>query len=77
LEARAIKRKKTIAAVPVLLAVRTAGLKPCGVLCELANLDGTMARPPQIVSFAEKHASPVVTVEDLVKYRRAGERKAN
>jgi len=43
----------------------------------LTNPDGTTARLPQIVSFAEKHAIPVVTVEDLVEYRRARERKAS
>lgn len=47
-----------------------AGLKPCGVLCELTNADGTMARMPEIVDFAVKHSMPVVTVEDLVNYRK-------
>jgi len=46
------------------------GLKPYGVLCELTNTDGTMARMPEIVDFAVKHGMPVVTVEDLVKYRK-------
>ncbi|MBU6953828.1 MULTISPECIES: 3,4-dihydroxy-2-butanone-4-phosphate synthase [unclassified Hahella] len=49
--------------------MRLAGLKPTGVLCELTNPDGTMARLPEIVAFAEKHAMPVLTIEDLVKYR--------
>lgn len=40
-----------------------AGLKPCGVLCELTNHDGTMARMPEIVSFALKHSMPVVTLK--------------
>lgn len=48
-----------------------AGLEPCGVLCELTNRDGTMARLPQIVSFAKAHGIPVVTIEDLVAFRRA------
>jgi 3,4-dihydroxy 2-butanone 4-phosphate synthase len=48
-----------------------AGLKTCGVLCELTNPDGTMARLPQIVAFAEKHTMPVLTVEDLIEYRKA------
>ncbi len=52
---------------------RMAGLKPCGVLCELTNPDGTMARLPDIVRFAGTHSIPVVTVEDLVEYRRATE----
>jgi len=51
-----------------------AGLKPCGVLCELTNPDGTMARMPEIVDFAVKHAMPVVTVEDLVNYRKQVEK---
>jgi 3,4-dihydroxy 2-butanone 4-phosphate synthase len=50
--------------------MRLAGLKPCGVLCELTNEDGTMARMPEIISFAKQHSLPVVTVADLVAYRR-------
>lgn len=50
--------------------MRLAGLKPCGVLCELTNPDGSMARLPEIISFAQKHGMPVVTVGDLVAYRR-------
>lgn len=53
-----------------------AGLKPCGVLCELTNPDGTMARMPEIVNFALQHNMPVVTVEDLVNYRKQVEQKA-
>lgn len=49
--------------------MRLAGLKPYGVLCELTNPDGTMARMPEIISFALNHNMPVVTVEDLVNYR--------
>lgn len=49
--------------------MRLAGLKPCGVLCELTNNDGTMARMPEIISFSVKHDMPVVTVDDLVHYR--------
>ncbi|OPY77949.1 MAG: 3,4-dihydroxy-2-butanone 4-phosphate synthase [Syntrophorhabdus sp. PtaU1.Bin058] len=52
---------------------RLAGLRPYGVLCELTNPDGTMARLPEIIDFAEKHSIPVVTVEDLVNYRRTRE----
>jgi len=47
-----------------------AGFQPAGVLCELTNPDGTMARLPEIVAFAERHAMPVLTIEDLVTYRR-------
>ncbi|BBB90505.1 MAG TPA: 3,4-dihydroxy-2-butanone-4-phosphate synthase [Methylomusa anaerophila] len=47
-----------------------AGLKPYGVLCELTNPDGTMARLPEIAAFAQKHKMAVVTVADLVKFRK-------
>ncbi|CAJ0997717.1 3,4-dihydroxy-2-butanone 4-phosphate synthase [Sodalis praecaptivus] len=48
-----------------------AGLKPAGVLCEVTNDDGTMAHAPEIVAFARHHGMPVLTIEDLVTYRRA------
>jgi 3,4-dihydroxy 2-butanone 4-phosphate synthase len=48
-----------------------AGLKPAGVLCELMNPDGEMARLPELVAFARRHLLPVVSVEDVVAYRRA------
>ncbi len=51
--------------------MRLAGLRPYGVLCELTNPDGTMARLPEIVHFSEKHRFPVLTVEDLVSYQLA------
>lgn len=50
--------------------VQLAGLKPFGVLCELTNEDGTMARLPEVVRFAEKHQMPVLTIEDIVLYRQ-------
>lgn len=50
--------------------MRLAGLQPCGVLCELANPDGTMAKLPEIVSFSQKNDFPVLAVEDLIQYRR-------
>lgn len=50
--------------------MKLAGLKPCGVLCELTNPDGSMARLPEIIRFAEKHNFSVVTVDDLVAYRQ-------
>ena len=46
-----------------------AGLEPFGVLCELTNPDGTMARLSEAVAFAREHRFPLVTVEDLVAYR--------
>ena len=48
--------------------VRLAGRKPAGVLCEVMNEDGTMARLPELMEFARLHAMPVVTIEDLVAY---------
>lgn len=53
-----------------------AGLNPSGVLCELANSDGTMARLPQVVEFGLAHGFPVLTIEDLVDYRKRMIRKA-
>jgi len=53
--------------------MRLAGLGPCGVLCELTNPDGTMARLPQIVEFARLHNMPVLTVEDVAAWRLAHE----
>ncbi|MBP2634378.1 MAG: 3,4-dihydroxy-2-butanone 4-phosphate synthase [Firmicutes bacterium] len=50
--------------------MRLAGLKPYGVLCELTNPDGTMARLPEIVVFAKQNNMPVVTVDDLIDYRK-------
>lgn len=50
--------------------VRLAGLPPYGVLCELTNPDGTMARLPEILRFGEARGLPVVTVEDIVAHRR-------
>jgi 3,4-dihydroxy 2-butanone 4-phosphate synthase len=49
--------------------MRLAGLKPYGVLAELTNPDGTMARLPEIVTFAEYHRMPVVNTDELVSYR--------
>lgn len=50
--------------------MRLAGLKPYGVLCELTNPDGTMARLPEIAAFAQAQHMPVVTVEDIIQYRQ-------
>ncbi|PHM39858.1 riboflavin biosynthesis protein ribA/GTP-cyclohydrolase II [Xenorhabdus mauleonii] len=49
--------------------VKMAGFKPAGVLCELTNDDGSMARAPEVIEFAQQHDMPVVTIEDLVSYR--------
>src|SRR5215470_11527193 len=48
---------------------RISGLYPAGVICEIMNEDGTMARVPQLVKFAKKHSLPIITIADLVKYR--------
>lgn len=53
--------------------VSLAGFKPAGVLCELTNDDGSMAHAPEVVTFAKAHEMPVVTIEDLVAYRRGRE----
>lgn len=50
---------------------RLAGFKPAGVICEITNDDGTMARAPEIVEFAQKFGYVVLTIEDLVEYRQA------
>lgn len=49
-----------------------AGFNPAGVLCELTNDDGTMARPMQSVAFARIYKMPVVTIRDLIIYRLQG-----
>ncbi|MCA2017626.1 3,4-dihydroxy-2-butanone-4-phosphate synthase [Vibrio tritonius] len=49
--------------------MQMAGLTPFGVLCEVTNEDGTMAKTPEIVAFGVKHNLPVLTIEDMVAYR--------
>lgn len=49
---------------------RLAGLNPAGVICEIMNDDGSMARLPDLVSFAQKHGLKVGTISDLISYRR-------
>jgi len=49
---------------------RLAGLTPAGVICEIMNDDGTMARVPDLEKFCAKHAMKMVTVADLIEYRR-------
>ncbi|WP_438863118.1 3,4-dihydroxy-2-butanone-4-phosphate synthase [Neptunicella sp.] len=50
--------------------MKLAGLLPSGVLCELTNVDGSMARLPNIIDFALQHQMPVLTIEDIADYRR-------
>lgn len=52
---------------------RLAGLTPAGVICEIMNNDGTMARLPQLIAFAQKHGLKIITIADLIKYRRRTE----
>lgn len=47
-----------------------AGLYPAGMICEIMNDDGTMARLPQLMEFAEKHSMKILTIADLIQYRR-------
>ena len=49
---------------------RLAGLQPAGVICEVMNDDGTMARLPELIAFAQKHGLKVGTISDLIAYRR-------
>jgi 3,4-dihydroxy 2-butanone 4-phosphate synthase / GTP cyclohydrolase II len=49
---------------------RLAGLTPAGVICEIMNDDGTMARVPDLVGYCERHDLKMVTVSDLIAYRR-------
>jgi len=48
---------------------RLAGLKPAGVICEVMNDDGTMARVPQLSKFVKKHKIKMITIKDLMEYR--------
>ncbi len=48
---------------------RLAGLYPAGVICEIMNDDGTMARVPQLMEFAKKHGLKIITIADLIHYR--------
>jgi 3,4-dihydroxy 2-butanone 4-phosphate synthase/GTP cyclohydrolase II len=49
---------------------RLAGLNPSGVICEVMNDDGTMARVPDLVGYCERHGLKMITVADLIAYRR-------
>jgi len=50
--------------------VRLAGLGDAAILCELTNIDGTMARLPEVIDFAQKHDTTVATIEDIYQYRK-------
>lgn len=66
-----VRAGHTEAAVDV---ARLAGLKPAGVICEIMNDDGTMARLPDLIRFAQTHGLKIGTIADLIAYRRRTER---
>jgi 3,4-dihydroxy 2-butanone 4-phosphate synthase/GTP cyclohydrolase II len=53
---------------------RLAGLNPAGVVCEIMKDDGTMARVPDLIEYCERHDLKMITVEDLIEYRRRTEK---
>jgi 3,4-dihydroxy 2-butanone 4-phosphate synthase/GTP cyclohydrolase II len=53
---------------------RLAGLYPAGVICEIMNDDGTMARMPDLVAFAQRHGLKIGAIEDLISYRLSHDR---
>lgn len=66
-----VRAGHTEAAVDI---ARMAGLNPSGVICEIMNDDGTMARMPDLVTFAQLHGLKIATIADLIAYRRRNER---
>ncbi|MFI4976247.1 MAG: 3,4-dihydroxy-2-butanone-4-phosphate synthase [Caulobacterales bacterium] len=67
-----VRAGHTEAAVDI---ARMAGLNPAGVICEVMNDDGTMARLPDLVAFAQLHGLKIGTIADLIAYRRRTERQ--
>ena len=61
-----VRAGHTEAAVDI---ARLAGLYPAGVICEIMNDDGTMARLPDLVAFAQRHGLKIATIADLIAYR--------
>ncbi len=53
---------------------RLAGLIPAGVLCEILNDDGTMARVPDLIPYCQRHGLKLITIADLIEYRRRNEK---
>uniref|UniRef100_A0A7C1F3A1 Riboflavin biosynthesis protein RibBA n=1 Tax=Ammonifex degensii TaxID=42838 RepID=A0A7C1F3A1_9THEO len=53
---------------------RLAGLYPAGVICEIMKDDGTMARVPELLEFVKKHGLKIITIADLISYRRRTEK---
>nr|WP_228074479.1 3,4-dihydroxy-2-butanone-4-phosphate synthase [Lelliottia steviae] len=68
-----VRRGHTEASVDLM---QLAGLAPFGVICELTNPDGSMARLPEVSTFAIEHAMPVVSIEDLVAYIELNQKQA-
>jgi 3,4-dihydroxy 2-butanone 4-phosphate synthase/GTP cyclohydrolase II len=66
-----VRRGHTEAAVDL---AKLAGLTPAGVLVEVVNDDGTMKRAPELRAFADEHGLAMISIEDLVRYRRRHER---
>jgi len=66
-----VRAGQTEAAVDL---ARLAGLIPAGVVCEVMNEDGTMARVPDLIPYCERHGVKMITVADLIEYRRGHER---
>src|SRR6201989_1023135 len=66
-----VRAGQTEAAVDL---ARLAGLVPAGVVCEIMNEDGTMARVPDLVPYCQRHGLKMITVADLVEYRRRHEK---
>ncbi len=66
-----VRAGQTEAAVDL---ARIAGLYPAGVICEIMNEDGSMARVPQLGRFAKRHGILMITIADLIKYRMRTER---
>lgn len=62
-----VRAGHTEAAVDI---ARLAGLNPSGVICEIMNEDGSMARLPDLVDFAQRHGLKIGTISDLIRYRR-------
>ncbi|MDF0603079.1 3,4-dihydroxy-2-butanone-4-phosphate synthase [Psychromarinibacter sp. C21-152] len=69
-----VRAGHTEAAVDI---ARLAGLNPSGVICEIMNEDGSMARLPELVSFAQKHGLKVGTISDLIAYRHRHDNLVN
>jgi 3,4-dihydroxy 2-butanone 4-phosphate synthase/GTP cyclohydrolase II len=53
--------------------MQAAGLRPCGLCCEIMNDDGTMMRTPELIDFAQRHGLKIITIADLIAYRRRTE----